>query len=306
MLGFEIGMSAQAPLSPVQWDATFSAEAQLCSGSRLARNGALLRRWRDTAPRMEQPALTHHYLALHTGGSKKVTRYAGRSVIDADVKPGTITLAPAGASYIWITEGPIGFVHLYLMPATVDHVISEEFDRDARHVEMIDNIGRRLPLLGALLNGMTDQVENPGFEARLVLDTLLHHIVVQLVAECSNLPSETDRTRSRHSIAPRRLARVLDFIESHLNADIGLAELASIAGSSRYHFSRAFRDATGSPPYRYLITRRIEAAKRMLVQQDAISIEEIAKLCGFNSRRQFEVMFRRYCDASPGRYRRER
>lgn len=297
-------MSAASTLSPAQWDATFSSAPELCSGSRLAEKGALFRSWRDTAPRMDQPSLDHHYLTLHGGGAKRVTRRAGNSKTSVDVAMGSITLASAGSCYEWTTSGPIGFAHLYLLPATIDHVVNHEFDRDSRYVEMIDGIGCARPLLGALLHGMIYHLKSSGFETRLVLDTLLHHVIVQLIVECSNLPLATER--SRHAIAPQRLAHVLDFIESHLDVDIGLAELASVAGSSRFHFSRAFRDATGSPPYRYLIGRRIEAARRMLRQAETRrSIGEIARLCGFNSRRQFEVMFHRISGTSPGRFRRD-
>ncbi len=299
-------MKTPAPLSPAEWDSTFSRKAELCSGESLMLSGALLRSWRDTAPRMVQPTLTHHYLTLHTGGPKRVRRRCGGTVVETDVAPGAITLASAGTAYTWNTAGPIGFVHLYLAPAAVDHVIVEEFDRDPARSELVDYIGLRRPLLEALLGGLTGQLAHPTVEPRLLLDTMLHHVIVQLVAECSTFGGETDRHRSRHAIAPRRLHRVLDYIEANLGEDIGLAELATIAGSSRFHFSRAFRSTTGSPPYRYLIQRRIEAAKALLLDADMVPIEEIARRCGFHSRRQFEIMFRRHCNATPARYRRER
>jgi AraC family transcriptional regulator len=97
---------------------------------------------------------------------------------------------------------------------------------------------------------------------------------------------------------------VIDFIESHLAEDIALEDLASVAGSSRFHFSRAFREATGFPPYRFLIHRRIDAAKTLLLQ-DTLTIAEIAEQCGFNSQSQFSAMFRRVFGSSPARFRRE-
>jgi len=251
---------------------------------------------------MDQPPLDHHYLVLHLGGTKRVTRRGSESIV-ADAQLGSITLVPVGASYSWSTKGPIGFAHLYLRPAQVDHVITEQFDRDPRSVELIDQIGCPLPLLSALLKGMIEQVETPTFSSRLVLDTLLHSLIVRLLTERSTLPAGSDF--ARHSISPPRLRRVLDFIESNLSSDIELQDLASVTGSSRFHFSRAFRDATGFPPYRYLIHRRIDAAKAMLLEGE-LSIAEVAGLCGFNSRTQFAVMFRRVFGTSPSRFRRER
>jgi AraC family transcriptional regulator len=251
---------------------------------------------------MEQPMLDHHYLVLHLGGPKRIHRHGLHSVTSADTELGAVTLVSAGTSYSWITEGPIGFAHLYLDPHSVNHVLNEEFDRDARSVELIDCVGHRLPLLSAMMSAMLAQLETPTFGSKLVLDTLLHGMIVRLLSECSTLSEASNL--APHTISPRRLRRVLDFIESNLAADIELADLACVAGSSRFHFSRAFREATGFPPYRYLIHRRIDAAKAHLLE-DALSIAEIAAQCGFNSRSQFAAMFRQVFGTSPGRFRRE-
>jgi len=252
---------------------------------------------------MRQPPLTHHYLVLHRGGPKRVTRRSAGSTVRTEVESHSITLASAGTNHEWVTEGPIGFVHLYLTPAAVDEVVRQEFDRDPRHFALVDGIGLRLPLLAALLEGLEREIVRPSYEARLLLDTLLHHVVVQLVAASSNVALHPDR--ARHAIAPNRLARVLDFIEANLASDLSLAELAIVAGSSRYHFSRSFREATGLPPYRYLVSRRIDAARRLLLGPEALPVGTVAERCGFSSRRQFEATFRRMCATSPGRYRRD-
>lgn len=294
--------SACATISPKEWGDSLGGRPDLCSAKDGRWSGALLRRWHGTSPQMEQPPLDHHYLVLHLGGPKRVHRHGLHSEASVDADVGDLSLVTAATSYSWRTEGPIGFAHLYLHPHSVDHVVNEEFDRDSRSVELIDCVGQRLPLLSAMMSGMLDQIETPTFGSRLVLDTLLHSLIVRLISECSTL-SEAG-SLAPHSISPRRLRRVLDFIDSHLGTDIELADLASVAGSSRFHFSRAFRDATGFPPYRYLIHRRIDAAKTLLLQ-DTLSIAQISEQCGFNSQNQFSAMFRRVFGTSPGRFRRE-
>ena len=294
--------SLSVAVSPTKWGATLSGAPELCSAARGHLSGALLRRWRGTSSSMDQPPLDHHYLVLHLGGPKRIKRCGQHSEIIADAEANAVTLVPTGSAYSWTTEGPIGFAHLYIRPAQIDDVVREEFDRDPRSVALIDCVARRLPLLSAMVAGMLEQLEAPTFGSRLVLDTLLHSLIVHLLSECSTL-AETS-SLAPHAISPTRLRRVLDFIESNLAADIELEDLASVAGSSRFHFSRAFREATGFPPYRYLIHRRIDAAKTMLLQDD-LSIAEIAQHCGFNSQSQFTAMFRQVFGTSPGRFRRE-
>lgn len=248
---------------------------------------------------MEQPRLAQHYIVMHLGGVKRVTRSGTGPVRTTVVKPEAITSVSAGTAHSWATEGPIGFAHLYLDPATVGRVVQETFDRDPCAVELTDEVGRDAPLLAALFRGMLAQIESPGFASRLVLDTLLQSFIVQLLSESSTLAVAT--RAARHSLAPRRLKRVLDFIEANLADDIDLAQLAAVAGSSRYHFSRSFRDATGSPPYRYLIHRRVEVAKTLLLQ-DELSIGQVSACCGFKSSAQFAVMFKQVFGTTPNQF----
>jgi AraC family transcriptional regulator len=289
-------------VSPTQWAYALGASPDLCSAEQGRWSGALLRRWHDTSARMEQPPLDHHYLVLHLGGAKRVHRQGLHSIVTADAEANAMTLVTAGTSFSWKTDGPIGFAHLYLRPHAIDHVVAEEFDRDARAVDLIDCVARRLPLLSALMSAMLGEIETPTFGSRLILDTLLHSLVVRMLSECSTL-SEIGNP-APHAISPRRLRRVLEFIEANLGTDLELEDLASVAGSSRFHFSRAFREATGFPPYRYLIHRRIDAAKTLLLE-DTYSIPEIADRCGFNSRNQFAAMFKQAFGISPTRFRRE-
>lgn len=262
----------------------------------------MLRRWRGTAARMEQPPLDHHYLVLHQGGAKRIERRALHAKTTVIADPGAITVVPAGTSYSWTTTGPIGFAHVYLRPDALDRVIIEDFDRDPRRVELTDRLAEPMPLLRALMSEMIEQIETPSFGSRLILSTLLHGLVVSLLSECSTLPANT--SPAPHRIAPHRLRNVLAFIDANLADDIDLEDLAAAAGSSRFHFSRAFHAATGFPPYRFLIRRRIETAKALLLE-DVLSIAEVAARCGFHSQSQFAAMFRRVTGASPGRFRRD-
>ncbi len=248
---------------------------------------------------MEQPRLDKHYIVMHLDGVKRVTRSGAGPVRTTVVKPGAITSVSAGTAHSWATEGPIGFAHLYLDPASVGRIVQETFDRDPGAVELTDEVGRDAPLLAALFLGMLAQIESPGFASRLLLDTLLQSFIVQLLSESSTLAATT--RAAQHSLAPRRLKRVLDFIEANLADDIELEQLAALAGSSRYHFSRSFRDATGVPPYRYLIQRRLEVAKTLLLQEE-FSIAQVSARCGFNSSAQFAVMFKQVFGTTPKRF----
>jgi AraC-like DNA-binding protein len=78
--------------------------------------------------------------------------------------------------------------------------------------------------------------------------------------------------------------------------------LAQVSGVSQAHFARAFKEAFGVPPHRYLLTRRIERAKALLRDTD-LPITDIAFDAGWESLGTFGRTFRDVTGESPGELR---
>jgi AraC-like DNA-binding protein len=70
-----------------------------------------------------------------------------------------------------------------------------------------------------------------------------------------------------------------------------VADLAAAAGMSRFHFSRVFRDETGSSPYAYLVDRRLERAAARL-RAGGCSVTTAALDAGFRDLGRFARAFR--------------
>jgi AraC-like DNA-binding protein len=69
--------------------------------------------------------------------------------------------------------------------------------------------------------------------------------------------------------AHQRLQR---FIDAHLGRRLAIAELASAVGYSQSHFYKAFKASFGSTPHAYVLMRRLERARElMLATNDALS-----------------------------------
>lgn len=79
-----------------------------------------------------------------------------------------------------------------------------------------------------------------------------------------------------------------------------LAELSAITGMSRYHLSRAFRDATGLPPYAYFEQVRIARAKVLMRRGHELSA--VAMALGFSDQSHFHRQFKEVSATTPGRY----
>lgn len=101
---------------------------------------------------------------------------------------------------------------------------------------------------------------------------------------------------------PRRLVRLAqEAMESRLTGDLTVTELADLCGLSPSHFSRAFKQATGASPQRWMQVRRIELAKSLL-RQRSVSLAEIALRCGFADQSHFTRSFSREVGQPPMRW----
>lgn len=96
----------------------------------------------------------------------------------------------------------------------------------------------------------------------------------------------------------RRLLRAKDRMDMASHEAWPVPRLAKVSGVSQAHFARAFKDAFGVPPHRYLLTRRIERAAALLRETD-LAVTEIAFQTGWNSLGTFGRVFRDILGESP-------
>jgi AraC family transcriptional regulator len=101
-----------------------------------------------------------------------------------------------------------------------------------------------------------------------------------------------------------QVQNVIDYIEGHLGERITIADLAGLAGLSRFHFIRAFKKSNGIPPHQFIMRRRIERAKEMLAN-DRMSVTEVALGAGFNGLTQLTRVFRQIVGVTPTTFRRD-
>jgi AraC-like DNA-binding protein len=98
------------------------------------------------------------------------------------------------------------------------------------------------------------------------------------------------------------LQRIRDYIEEHPAENIELETLAEIAGLSKWHFARAFKQSVGTPPHFYLIQRRLERAQELLSETD-LSLGQIALKSGFSDQSHFSRRFRMFVGVTPRSFR---
>ena len=107
---------------------------------------------------------------------------------------------------------------------------------------------------------------------------------------------------SRQKEYVEKFLYVTSYIEEHFAEDITLEQVASLAGFSKYHFSRLFRQYTDSSFYKYLNQKRIDYAKTLLADPSQTVIE-VALQSGFSSLSAFLRMFKQLNNCTPTEFR---
>ncbi len=99
-----------------------------------------------------------------------------------------------------------------------------------------------------------------------------------------------------------QIRRSVDAITADPSGDHSVAHLADIAGVSRRHFARLFREQTGITPGRYVEATRVESACSLL-EGTAVGLEAVAGAAGFGSAESMRQAFQRVLGVAPGEYR---
>ncbi len=96
----------------------------------------------------------------------------------------------------------------------------------------------------------------------------------------------------------KRIAKVVDFIDTHLHEDLTLPALAAVACLSVVHFHRLFKASTGQTPFRYIEALRMGKAYEMVVNGE-VGIQEMAIRLSYADYETFSRAFKKHYEFAP-------
>ena len=190
-------------------------------------------------------------------------------------------------------------VRFYISQATLDELA---YDRGIRRLDGLASpqLSIRDRVMYGLANALLDQVERVSERSALFIDhiALAFHAHVISAYGRTAIPDEA----TPGALSPWQLRRVLDYISAHLDGDPTIAELARECALSPGYFTRAFRQTTGITPHQWLIRRRVERARQLLLG-NGLGLADIALICGFVDQSHLTRVCSKIEGESPGRWR---
>ena len=194
-------------------------------------------------------------------------------------------------------------MHLSVSQDTVESVASAIPKKyGARQNQLPDAPFLDDPVLGNFSSVAVSAIQAglPDFYAQSAAQWIAAHL---LLGPSAN--SHWHQSLAHEQIADRRIVRVLEYIEAHLDERLSLNVLAEEAAVSKFHFVSVFAKSVGATPHRHVQHLRMEVAAGMLRDTDK-SVIEIALTCGFQSPSHFAATFRCHFAQSPSEYRSRR
>jgi YesN/AraC family two-component response regulator len=116
-----------------------------------------------------------------------------------------------------------------------------------------------------------------------------------------------DRTRgqSQKIKDKMRFDKVFDYIEKNISRKISLDDLAGQINLQSTYFSNLFQKSFGIPPIKYLNSKRMEKAQRLLLYSNK-NLAEIALQTGIDDVFYFSKLFKKHVGVSPDQYRKQK
>jgi len=104
----------------------------------------------------------------------------------------------------------------------------------------------------------------------------------------------------RAGTAPRLAVQLRDLLDSHILPGLTLREAGAELGATPATLVRSYTAAFGLPPHRYLIGRRIDTARRLLLAGQPVA--DVAAAAGFHDQPHLPRHFKRQLGTTPARY----
>lgn len=121
------------------------------------------------------------------------------------------------------------------------------------------------------------------------------------IERLSGMDEEEEKETSGSLICDKALEKIEEDFD---DPDISLVSISNDIAVSPNYLSALIKKSTGNTFIELLTKKRIETAKRLLLDSD-LKIREITEKCGYSDQHYFSYCFKKYVGVSPNGYRRE-
>ncbi|MFC0213691.1 helix-turn-helix domain-containing protein [Paenibacillus chartarius] len=252
------------------------------------------------------PVHTHEGVELYYFQKGKANFCIGEEVYD--MSPGTMLLFRGGVMHRINPSKEVVYIRSYVN-------FTEEFLREGVPVDMIDKLTALFDVQGGLIlrwdpderdsienefRTLQNEAEKESFGHELFMRATLTRLLLKVYRKSKHLP--TAGMEQTPSQSQSNVKRILQFINQNYTGEVSLDDISKALHLNKYYLCHIFKEITGHTINNYLVRRRLEEAKKLLLSTDE-PIGVIAEKLGFTTPIHFSRSFKQFSGVSPQAFR---
>ncbi|NLS16577.1 helix-turn-helix transcriptional regulator [Rhizobium sp. P40RR-XXII] len=248
------------------------------------------------AGRTHVPGSQTHRLGIHFGRAVNAFCQCDGLQHRRRQKHGDIDIVPAELDGWWEDDRDCTVLRLNIRPELLRSA-AQALGRNPDTVSLTPKFQLRDARLESIAWAIKTEIEAPIPSDRTYAEALGLALAIRLVE--SGGQEAAGITATGATLTDKQKRRVMEFIEEHIDKSLSLADLAEIAGFSVSHLKPLFRATFGMPVHQYVLARRVEHARLLILSGD-MPLAQVAAATGFAHQSHMSHWMRRILGLTPG------
>ena len=176
--------------------------------------------------------------------------------------------------------------------------LNEDNSKDALNTYKVLNFNKKKSEILYNLNTLIKELEEKNLNYELACKSILTLFLIQVMR---NTSSDIFITENFEKVNIECM-KIKNYIDSHYSENITLDFLSNLTYVNKFHLVHLFTKEMGISPINYLINKRIDESKNLLITTN-YSIRDISSIVGFSNSSYFSQMFKKIAGISPKDFR---
>lgn len=250
---------------------------------------------RLAAGKTKVAATLSHRVGVHIGPSVNADCRVDGLRLRRLQSDGDADVIPAGLDGEWEDDADCSILRIRIAPSFLREAAQGAgFDPD--RIAISPRLQLRDARIQHVARALKAELESQTPTDRLYAESLGVALALRLLDEGARAALARQADAQTLSTAQQR--RLLDYIESNLDQSLSLADLATVAKISVSHLKALFPRSIGLSVHQYVIRRRVERARRLIIAND-LPMSQIALEAGFAHQSHMAMCMKRILGVTP-------
>ncbi len=237
-----------------------------------------------------------HTLSFYLKGGEENKRLGEPTKLG---KAGSFCFMPQEQDSIWEIKQNVEFAHIYFSQKLVQRYATNNFDMDARFIELKDQTFLNDQKLQELFLRCFKANQNLNTTSLVMREELCNELLSHIIEKFNVFSIDTATING--GLSPIHRKQIISQIVESLDEKLTIDSLAKSINLSPFHFAKMFKISFGESPASYINWMRVQKVKLLI--KNKVGLAQISAETGFNNQSHMTHSFKQLTGITPGRYR---